>query len=29
VDYGQGFGIGRPEPLEDAMARLGPSGVSH
>jgi EAL domain-containing protein (putative c-di-GMP-specific phosphodiesterase class I) len=27
VDYGQGFGIGRPEPLEDAMARLGPTGV--
>ena len=23
VDYAQGFGIGRPEPLEDAMARLG------
>ena len=22
VDYGQGFGIGRPEPLEDAVARL-------
>jgi EAL domain-containing protein (putative c-di-GMP-specific phosphodiesterase class I) len=23
VDYAQGFGIGRPEPLEDALARLG------
>ena len=22
VDYGQGFGIGRPEPLEDAIERL-------
>ena len=27
VDYGQGFGIGRPEPLEDAIARLGPAGA--
>jgi diguanylate cyclase (GGDEF)-like protein/PAS domain S-box-containing protein len=23
VDFAQGFGIGRPEPLEDALARLG------
>jgi EAL domain-containing protein (putative c-di-GMP-specific phosphodiesterase class I) len=23
VDYAQGFGIGRPEPLEDAIARFG------
>ena len=23
VDYAQGFGIGRPEPLEDVIARLG------
>jgi EAL domain-containing protein (putative c-di-GMP-specific phosphodiesterase class I) len=22
VDYAQGFGIGRPEPLADALARL-------
>jgi diguanylate cyclase (GGDEF)-like protein/PAS domain S-box-containing protein len=28
VDYGQGFGIGRPEPLEDAVARLDPAGAS-
>jgi diguanylate cyclase (GGDEF)-like protein/PAS domain S-box-containing protein len=27
VDFGQGFGIGRPEPLEDAIARLGPPGA--
>ena len=23
VDYAQGFGIGRPEPLADAIARFG------